>query len=331
MSTNGGVSFVVTIYNKLRFLAPVMAAIERQHGDFEREIVLVDDGSTDGSREWLAEYAAGRDDIRLICQPNQGCSGALNTGGAAARLRWIKPVDADDLLIPNTTERLLDGAVRTGAGLSFGSEGFYQEADRDNVIPAPEPDGQVEAIADPLAFMLRRSQFNPSALLVEAELYRRVGGCDPKFRHLQDYSLGVRVAQVAGMTRVGITTHLAPRTAAGRLSDDKARMYQNMNLVLHDLVRDAPELAPRYRRMALARAAGRAFNYARRHHSHPQAWRFGLLAAAAHLPVELPWPIRLPWQRAIAFTCSAFGVTDGPQPSLTPQQPPAIVPTLQKP
>src|SRR5512144_2657318 len=115
-----GVSFLVTVYNKARYLPAVLAAIGRQQGDFDRETVIVDDGSTDGSLSVLQALARGRRDVTVIAQANAGASAALNRAAAAARLPLLKPVDADDLLLPEATALLVAALERTGAVLAAG-------------------------------------------------------------------------------------------------------------------------------------------------------------------------------------------------------------------
>src|SRR5512135_2262505 len=95
-----GVSFIVTVYNKAPYLPAVIAALAAQVGDFEREFVFVDDGSTDGSAEAIRERIKDWPNAKLICQSNQGAGGAMNTAAAAASLPFLKMVDADDLLLP---------------------------------------------------------------------------------------------------------------------------------------------------------------------------------------------------------------------------------------
>ena len=84
------VSFVLTVYNKRRYLADVLASVAAQEGDFEREVIIVDDGSSDGSRELLESWGARLPGFRLIAQPNQGPSAATNRGLAAASMPLVK-------------------------------------------------------------------------------------------------------------------------------------------------------------------------------------------------------------------------------------------------
>ena len=84
------VSFVLTVHNKRRYLADVLASVAAQEGGFEREVIIVDDGSTDGSRELLESLGSQLPGFRVITQPNQGPSVATNRGLAAAANR-VRP------------------------------------------------------------------------------------------------------------------------------------------------------------------------------------------------------------------------------------------------
>lgn len=87
-------SVVVPLFDKRPYLR---ATIESVRGQSMRpiEIVVVDDGSTDGGAETIADLLG--DDDRLIRQPNAGPGAARNTGCTAARGEWIALLDADDL------------------------------------------------------------------------------------------------------------------------------------------------------------------------------------------------------------------------------------------
>ncbi len=82
------VSVVVPTYNRLDVLPEVVAAVEAQVGAPPFELVVVDDGSTDGTAVWLAGRA-WRVPARVIYQDNRGPAAARNAGVAAARGRWV--------------------------------------------------------------------------------------------------------------------------------------------------------------------------------------------------------------------------------------------------
>jgi hypothetical protein len=90
------VTIVVPAYNATATLPATMDSLLAQSfHDFE--IVLVDDGATDGTAELCAGYARAEPRVRVVAQSNRGLAGARNTGIAAARGRYIGFCDADDL------------------------------------------------------------------------------------------------------------------------------------------------------------------------------------------------------------------------------------------
>ena len=119
-------SIVVPVYNE-RDLAPqALARIEAAPlpEGLSREIVLVDDCSTDGTREWLQEYAASRPYVTLKLHPhNQGKGAALRTAFAAATGELVIVQDADleydPREIPTVLEPLLDGRGDVVFGTRF--------------------------------------------------------------------------------------------------------------------------------------------------------------------------------------------------------------------
>ena len=113
-----GVSYIVTLYNKREFLPRVLSAIAAQTGDFSREYVFVDDGSTDDSLTYVRAVTSGWQNCKIIARENKGASAATNAAVAAATQPYLKLVDADDILVPDATRWLLDGVRTTGAVLA---------------------------------------------------------------------------------------------------------------------------------------------------------------------------------------------------------------------
>ncbi len=89
------VSAIIPVYNGARFLAPALDSIVAQ--DYRPlEVILVDDGSTDGTADIARRY-----DVRYVYQPNQGSAAARNAGIAAAQGELLAFLDADDLWTPD--------------------------------------------------------------------------------------------------------------------------------------------------------------------------------------------------------------------------------------
>lgn len=110
------VSIIVPCYDAERWLGCAVASVVGQScGDWE--LVLVDDGSHDGTGALCDRFAASDPRIRVRHTKNGGLSAARNAGLEIARGEWIAFLDADDLLHPLFLERMLEAADRTGAGI----------------------------------------------------------------------------------------------------------------------------------------------------------------------------------------------------------------------
>lgn len=101
------VSVVMSVYNGLPYLEEaVQSILEQTFEDFE--LIIINDGSADGSKA-LLEHLAGSDDrIRLLHQENQGLIASLNRGVDIARGKYIARMDADDISYPERLERQVD-------------------------------------------------------------------------------------------------------------------------------------------------------------------------------------------------------------------------------
>ena len=95
------VTVVLPIYNRLKFLAAAFDSIRSQAMP-ALEVIVVDDGSTDGSADYVAALAASYPHpIHYIRQENQGAYGARNTGVAAASGDYLAFYDSDDVWLPH--------------------------------------------------------------------------------------------------------------------------------------------------------------------------------------------------------------------------------------
>jgi len=102
-STRPKVSVLLPAYNEEHFLEQAVESILSQtEPDFE--VIVVDDGSTDGSRALLERLAASDRRIKAIHQPHAGIVGALNRGMREASGRYVARMDADDLAHPRRLE-----------------------------------------------------------------------------------------------------------------------------------------------------------------------------------------------------------------------------------
>jgi hypothetical protein len=183
------VSVVMAVYNGERHLAAAVDSILAQtHQDFE--LVIVDDGSTDGSRDIVRSYGDPR--IRLVTlDRNSGLSAALNRGLATARAPLIARQDADDLSEPHRLATQLAVMRERPALALLGSRAFALAEDG-------RVTGTVWRPAAPASirwYALFDNPFIHTSVMFRAAVVRdELGGFDARYDPFsQDYALWCRV------------------------------------------------------------------------------------------------------------------------------------------
>jgi len=127
-------SIIVPIYNKESYLRNCFASLSAQTGDFE--ILLVDDGSTDGSPVLCDEFVSEHPNSRVIHKPNGGLISARETGFRNAVGDYLLFVDADDSLEPDALSHLSALISDTSADMYlFGAYEVHSDTKKRFVIP----------------------------------------------------------------------------------------------------------------------------------------------------------------------------------------------------
>jgi glycosyltransferase involved in cell wall biosynthesis len=226
-------------------VAAVESALAQSAGDVE--VLVIDDGSRDGSRARLAELSRRGDPrLRVRLQENRGLSRTLNRGLAEARGGWIKFLPSDDLLEPACLERQLEAVAREPAlGVVFALPTIVDATDRPLDDPAPEAwfDVPEREHAELLAGLLERNFLSAPGALFSRDLARAVGGFDPSLVVAQDYDLWLRMlarapARLLPERLVRVRWHGRNQSAHATGATEAERAYA----LVHALARDG--LAP---------------------------------------------------------------------------------------
>jgi len=152
------------------------------------EIVVVDDGSEDGTRRYVGDTFG--DDVRLLCHArNRGVSAARNTGIAAANGEWLALLDSDDEWLPAKLERQMQPLLASGLRVGHTDETWI----RDQVRVNPpgryhKRGGRIFTAALPVCAM------SPSTVVMHRELVDVVGQFDPDLPVCEDYDFILRLA-----------------------------------------------------------------------------------------------------------------------------------------
>lgn len=168
-------SVIIPAYNAERTLGETVESVRAQ-SFADWEAVIVDDGSTDATRE-IAESLAQRDArIRVVHQENRGSGGAYNTGVRSSRADLLVMLSADDLLLPEHMATF-DAAVSSDPEYAiFTSDGLYLYDDgcRES---APQGAGWADPTSCTLEDLLGGFLYGVGAVY-KREVYEAVGGFD---------------------------------------------------------------------------------------------------------------------------------------------------------
>lgn len=190
------VSVVVSVYQCAATLERSLDSVLAQDLR-ELELIVVDDGSSDGSAARLDALAARDARVRVLRQDNRGLTAALVRGCAAARGAFIARHDADDLSLPGRLSRQA-ARLREDPGLAFVSCWSQVLGPRDELLlELRRP--VARAAAERALTQAREGPPGHGSVIFRADAYRRVGGYREAFRYAQDWDLWLRLVEAGGL------------------------------------------------------------------------------------------------------------------------------------
>lgn len=187
------VSVAMAVHDGERYLAQAVDSILAQtHEDFE--LLALDDGSTDASREILEGYAKRDARVRVIARPQRGLVASLNELLAEAQGEYLARMDADDVALPTRFARQVAHLDRHPECVLLGTRVLLVDPDAAPLRPFAELCTHEEIDREHLAGR-GGAICHPSAMMRTAAL-RAVGGYDAGKRHAEDLDLFLRMAEV---------------------------------------------------------------------------------------------------------------------------------------
>lgn len=272
------VSVVIPTYNRT---LPTIAAIESVLAQTysHLEVIVVDDGSTDGSADAIEQFMRGRtsesQQILFVRQPNQGASVARNTGIENSRGEYIAFLDSDDLWDPEKLEWQLsaleqfkdessvcvtDARLVNASGLDICS---FESAGRDYCEKIGIERNASRLLAESFC------GYWMSTLLARADTIRKIGGFDTSISFIEDRDLQFRLSLVTSIAYVNkplIQTDRTPTPpgATPRPWDKPEVQFRQQQLMLENWLKMGDALPPDVRAIA-KRSLGAL-------HSHVANW-----------------------------------------------------------
>jgi glycosyltransferase involved in cell wall biosynthesis len=290
------VSVVMPCFNAERYIGNGTAsALGQTYKNLE--LIVVDDGSTDGSQGILEKIQDSR--LMVLRQVNRGVSAARNAGLQRAGGRYVAFLDADDAWDPRCLEKLirtLEAAPRTAlaycgwqkVGLAGGKGKPY--------IP-PDYEGERK-----LEYLLAGCPWPIHAALTRRDAVEAAGGFDKDFTNSEDYGLWLRIAAFHPIVRVPEVLAYYNFHAGEQASRNRAKAARYQWLAQHKFLKEHPEVVERVGRQRARELTLR-----------------GLLA----MGYDFFWKRQLPWAREtfrLVLLSGGWRVRDLPRllPALLP-------------
>lgn len=184
------ISVIIPTYNRRVMVREAIASVLLQRGA-SFELIVVDDGSTDGTWDDLCSsgfnLCAGA--ARAIRTSHTGPAAARNRGIALARARMIAFLDSDDLWMPDKLARQ-SAFMRANPHLAISQTGELWIRNGRRVNPGRR---HLKRAGDFFADALRTCLISPSAVIVKRELLEEAGGFDESMAACEDYDLWLRI------------------------------------------------------------------------------------------------------------------------------------------
>jgi glycosyltransferase involved in cell wall biosynthesis len=188
------VSVIIPTYNRWPIVHEAIESVRAQRfRDFE--LIVVDDGSTDGTVCELGTLGGG---LRLVRQHRKGVAAARNAGVRFARGRYIAFLDSDDLWLPNKLAiQTAFMEQNTGCEISQTEEIWVRRGVRVNPKQKHrKPSGDIFRRSLDLCLV------SPSAVMMTQGLFERLGGFDEAFPVCEDYDLWLRIGVERGVALI---------------------------------------------------------------------------------------------------------------------------------
>ena len=181
------VSVIVPAYNRAATIADTLHTITAQTG-WPFEIIVVDDGSQDGTAEIAREAAP---DAHVVVQHNQRRSAARNNGAALAKGEFLYFFDSDDLMEPGAIARLAGAlAADDTAALAYGP--VLRFVDDPTVADLRKP--FIAATGNLLAEQLDTPFLIPIMTMVKREWFERIGGMTTALNYTEDFHFFLKLS-----------------------------------------------------------------------------------------------------------------------------------------
>ena len=216
--SDGLISVIIPTFNRASYVVrAIESAVSQTYPDLE--IIVVDDGSTDGTTSVLRTLACPRPFRFIESRANEGAPRARNRALALCSGRWIAFLDSDDVWHRRKLERQIETLAQSGPGFGACYTGIaaYDDGGKLCGISRATDNGDIRA-----GLMTHNLVGSTSSVLVRRDLLSEVGGFAPGLKSCQDWELWVRLAQRTKFACVPEILTVLSAASSGRITTDGA-------------------------------------------------------------------------------------------------------------
>ncbi len=235
------VSFVMTVYNKERYLPSVLKALLNQTGLKNPEFIFCDDVSKDRSVEIIEEMTKGLPNVQIFKNKvNEGISVRINQGIMAAHGKYIRMLDSDDIFPLDSTEKMIELAQKYKADMVYGTFVKTGKEPEELTDAYLSPKFEVKYFKDAMRAIFK-ARFTRMGQLIKTEVLQKAQGADERV-FIQDETIPLRCARLAnGVVKMYENVVLVPKEN-GNLSGVKVQLDHDRYLAYYFFIKDHPEL-----------------------------------------------------------------------------------------
>ncbi|MDR3604182.1 MAG: glycosyltransferase [Syntrophaceae bacterium] len=178
------VSVIIPTYNRLELLKKTVVSVRSQSfRDFE--IIVINDGSSDGTAEWLAE----QHDVIGVNQPNSGIASSRNKGISASKGEWLAFLDHDDIWAPDKLQTQVD-FVRANPQVGMVAVKHVRLGTR---ISRTGPWKWIKG--DLFVKVFSESFIHTSSVMIGRDVLEKVGGFPTRYRFADEFDVWLKISK----------------------------------------------------------------------------------------------------------------------------------------
>ncbi|MAI83467.1 MAG: hypothetical protein CMM91_00830 [Rickettsiales bacterium] len=269
MDKDNGITFIITVYNKEKFLKNTLNSV-LENLVTNSEVIIVDDGSTDNSKKIIKSFIKKfKVPVKFIKQENSGPSKAINNALKFVNYSHIKMVDGDDILAPKISQFMKEEMQKSKLDLLYGN---WVWADNYSKYNFDKEIHDVKIFKNAFEKFLISGWGGCSNSMMTYKALFDVGGCDEE-SFIQDYSIPLRIAgyhfkgKELAPKKIGITKKIicvGPKFQEKRIMGNDAQTLHDLSIVAVNYLQRHPYVCRKLKRKCLKKINGRLWKWEKR-------------------------------------------------------------------